>query len=154
MIVYDLSCAEGHRFEGWFGSSADFTAQHEDGLLACPHCGSTEIVKAPMTPAVGRKGNQQVPTAPAETQPMSNAPIPPEVTKALEHLAKVQAKALRDSKWVGDKFAEKSREMHYGESDLEVIHGQATAEEAQDLLEEGIAVAPLPFPIAPPDKLN
>lgn len=154
MIVYDLTCPEGHRFEGWFGSSGDFAAQQKRGLVACPHCGSTAIAKAPMSPAVGRKGNQVADRVPVETRPMSNAPMPPEVVKALEKLAEAQAQALKDSRWVGDKFAERSRAMHYGESAQETIHGEATMEEARDLLDEGIPVAPLPFPVAPPDKLN
>ncbi|MDC8753366.1 DUF1178 family protein [Erythrobacter sp. sf7] len=157
MIVFDLSCAEGHRFEGWFGSSADYEDQRARGLLACPHCGSGDIAKAPMAPAVPAKGNSRsepVPTAPEASQPMANTPMPPEVQKALATLAKAQAEALKKSTWVGDKFAEESRAMHYGERDEAPIHGQASLAEAKALIEEGVPVAPLPFPVAPPDKLN
>jgi hypothetical protein len=87
-------------------------------------------------------------------QAMARGPMPPEVAEALHKLAEAQARALKESKWVGDSFAEQSREMHYGERDPETIHGQATAEEALELFEEGIPVAPLPFPVAPPDELN
>ena len=69
-------------------------------------------------------------------------------------LAVMQAEALTQSTWVGDSFAEKSRAMHYGEADQATIHGQATLDDAKSLLEEGIAVMPLPFPVAPPDELN
>ena len=72
----------------------------------------------------------------------------------MEKLARMQAEALKDSKWVGKTFAEDARAMHYGEKEAAVIHGEATIEEARDLLDEGIAVAPLPFPVAPPDKAN
>jgi hypothetical protein len=161
MIVYDLSCDNGHRFEGWFGSSEEFTSQKERGLLCCPECGSADVSKAPMAPAVGQKGNQQS-AAVAMRQdrsltgsaPMANAPLPPEVAKAVEKLAKAQATALRNSKWVGKEFAEQSRAMHYGEREHEAIHGEATSSEAKDLIDEGVPVAPLPFPVAPPDELN
>lgn len=194
-MVYDLCCDVGHRFEGWFGSSADFAAQKEADKLACPVCGSRAISKAPMAPAVARKGNQltdcakqqarqeqsdstpddrgeaptptgPAPTGPAPTDPtsvtgpsvnatpISNAALPPEVAKAMDKLAKAQARALKNSKWVGREFAEESRAMHYGEQDHAPIHGEASPDEAKSLLEEGIAVAPLPFPVASPDKLN
>ncbi|RXZ66066.1 DUF1178 family protein [Pelagerythrobacter rhizovicinus] len=153
MIVFDLSCAEGHRFEGWFGSSDDFAGQQARGLVTCPQCGSAEIVKAPMAPAVGAKGNQRAAVSQSR-KPMSGGKIPAEVRKAMEALAKAQAKALENSRWVGDDFAEESRAMHYGEKDLEAIHGKATLNEAKELLEEGISLAPLPFPVAEPDELN
>ncbi len=161
MIVFDLSCASGHRFEGWFGSSADFTDQSERGLLTCPECGSAQIIKAPMAPAVPAKSNAQSDatvtsesTKPANSTPVASDKLPPEVEKAMKTLAKAQKEALKDSKWVGKDFAEKSRAMHYGENDQESIHGEATLEEAKDLLDEGISVAPLPFPVAPPEDLN
>lgn len=157
MIVFDLECrAGGHRFEGWFGSSEDFAGQQERGLLVCPQCGDADIVKAMMAPNVGRKGNQLTTAAkPAPSQPMaSGQQLPPEAVKMMRALATMQAEVLKDSRWVGDKFAEQSRAMHYGERETETIHGEATAQEARALIEEGIEVAPLPFPVAPPDKAN
>ena len=153
MIVFDLSCDAGHRFEGWFGSSADFAGQQARRLVCCPQCGSVEVDKAPMAPAVSRKGNQQAAPQP-ERQVMARGPMPPEVAEALSKLAEAQANALKNSKWVGDGFAELTRAMHYGEQDPETIHGQATREEAVELFEEGIPVSPLPFPVAPPEDLN
>lgn len=153
MIVYDLTCEHGHRFEGWFGSSTDYTDQLERGLLSCPQCGSEVIAKAPMAPAVPAKGNTRDDNG-AEPKQVSNQPMSPEVHAALAKLAEAQAKALKDSTWVGNKFAEVSRKMHYGETDEKPIHGQASLEEAKGLVEEGISVAPLPFPVSPPDKLN
>lgn len=152
MIVFDLACSLGHRFEGWFASTEDFTGQCQRGLVTCPQCGSADVVKAPMAPAVPRKGNQR--STPAPGQPVAGGAIPPEAAEVLTKLAELQAKALKSSRWVGKDFAEQSREMHYGERDAEVIHGQATPEQARDLLEEGIAVVPLPFPVAPPEDLN
>lgn len=158
MIVFDLSCDFGHRFEGWFGSSSDFADQLDRGLVTCPECGSSEVAKAPMAPAVPVKGNAKsdasTSTRKEEPQPVANRPMPAEVQKALATLAKAQEKALKDSTWVGEKFAEESRAMHYGERDEKPIHGQASIEEAESLMDEGIAVAPLPFPIAARDKLN
>ncbi len=160
MIVFDLSCANGHRFEGWFASTGDFASQKERRLLTCPQCGCDEVVKAPMAPAVGKKGNQRS-EQPAVAQPsapharsMSNVPVTPEVEQALVKLAEAQKAALKDSKWVGKSFAEDARAMHYGERDAEAIHGEASLEEAQKLVDEGIDVAPLPFPVAPPKSLN
>ncbi|GGD51924.1 DUF1178 family protein [Erythrobacter arachoides] len=162
MIVYDLCCAHDHRFEGWFGSSADFDSQKARGLLACPTCGSERIGKAPMAPAVGRKGNRQEVRAPDVHKPaatvsdtsIANVPIPPQVAQAMAKLAEAQATALKNSTWVGKEFAEQSRAMHYGERDHAAIHGQASSEDTRALLEEGVPVAPLPFPVAPPKDLN
>lgn len=153
MIVFDLCCPTGHRFEGWFGSSADFASQSERGLIACPLCGSSEIAKAPMAPAVPRKGNRLA-AAPMPEQAVAGGAPSPEMRKAMEKLAAMQAEALKDSRWVGSKFAEESRAMHYGEREATSIHGQATLQEAKDLHEEGISLVPLPFPVAPPDDIN
>jgi hypothetical protein len=159
MIVYDLACKGGHRFEGWFGSSGDFEDQRARGLLCCPSCGTSDVSKAPMAPAVPAKGNSRQEVLPPESRPpdaraLSNTPMTPEVQKALAALARVQAEALKHSTWVGDKFAEETRKMHYGERDEAPIHGQASLAEAKALIEEGVPVAPLPFPVAPPEKLN
>ena len=172
MIVYDLECRTGgHRFEGWFGSSGDFERQRDGDLLACPICGAGDVAKAVMAPAVARKGNQLPEPRPASPRPVSpgslssgpaakapvaagGPPIPPQVAEALRAFATAQAEALKSSTWVGEAFPEKVRAMHYGEADPALIHGQASAEEARDLIEEGIAVAPVLFPVAPPDKTN
>ena len=166
MIVFDLHCEHGHRFEGWFGSSEDYESQLERGLIACPECGTLQISKAPMAPAVPAKSNTRadaVPAAPsrdepkapnAPSAPMANKEMPAEVKQALEKLAEAQTKALEGSAWVGDDFAKQSREMHYGERDETPIHGKATLKEAKELADEGVPVAPLPFPVAEPKKLN
>ncbi|MEP3420755.1 MAG: DUF1178 family protein [Erythrobacter sp.] len=173
MIVFDLQCDQGHRFEGWFGSSSDYESQCERGLVTCPECGSSAVDKAVMAPAVGAKGNtrpdhhgaapdqgaQEIAPVPQpvpapDAKPVSNKPMPAEMEKALKALATAQQKALEKSTWVGKDFAAQSRAMHYGESDEKPIHGQASLEEAQSLAEEGVQVAALPFPVAPPDKLN
>lgn len=160
MIVFDLACDGGHRFEGWFGSSDDFARQQAKGMVGCPQCGSVVVAKAPMAPAVPRKSNRQpvaVPAAsdsPAAVPAPAPPPMPPQVLEALHKLAQAQAQALKSSTWVGGQFAEQSRAMHYGETDQAPIHGEVSPKEAQDLLEEGVPVAPLLFPVAPPDELN
>ena len=158
MIVFDLHCDEGHRFEGWFGSSSDYEDQRTRGLVSCPECGSSDIGKAPMAPAVPAKANSArpdvLPPEQSGSQPVANTQMPEEVQQALKALAKAQAKALENSTYVGEKFADQSREMHYGEREEAPIHGQASVEEAKALAEEGVPIAPLPFPVAPPDKLN
>ncbi len=153
MIVFDLACQPlDHRFEGWFASSKEFARQQQSGLVLCPQCGSSQIAKAPMAPAVGRKGNQLA----ASVAPVSvmGGLQRSEVQKVMTQIARAQADALKDSRWVGAGFAEQSRAMHYGEKDTETIHGQATPHEAQAMLDEGIAIMPLLFPVAPPDDLN
>jgi hypothetical protein len=162
MIVFDLECSGGvHRFEGWFKSSDDFARQQDRGLIACPHCGSGDVAKAPMAPRLSRKGNQIGPAAASGPTPLAEnaqvlaAPkLPPEAIAAMRALAALQSEAIKDSRWVGDKFVSESRAMHYGDADQATIHGHATREEAQDLFEEGIMVAPLLIPVAPPDEIN
>ena len=150
MKVLNLCCAHDHRFEGWFGSSAAYADQRARGLVTCPQCGSAEINKAPMAPAVPAKGNAR-----AETVAQSvTGKLPPELAKAVQALATAQADALKNSTWVGERFVDESRAMHYGERDHTTIHGQATPEQAIALAEEGITVSPLPFPVARPDEVN
>ena len=109
-----------------------------------------------MAPSVPAKSNAKAVSSGKETDkaPATDKPMPPEWQKTLEKLAKAQAKALEKSTWVGKGFAEQSREMHYGERDEAAIHGQASLDEAKSLMEEGVPIAPLPFPVAPPEKLN
>jgi hypothetical protein len=158
MIVFDLHCrnlacpSDGPRFEGWFASSEDFARQQERGLVTCPACGSIAVEKAPMAPAVPKKGNQ-LPAAPANAA-MAGGKLPPEAAEVFKALAAMQSEALKQSRWVGEDFAEQSRAMHYGERDAEVIHGKASLEEARELLDEGVPVMPLPFPVVPPEQAN
>ena len=147
MIVFDLQCGAGHVFEAWFGSSAAWEDQRAAGLVTCPMCGSAEVAKAVMAPNVGAKGNQAASGG--------DAPVPPEAMKAaMAALAAAQAKMLEGSQWVGTAFADKARSMHLGEEPHAPIHGQTSAEEAKALAEEGVPVAPLPFPVVPPEASN
>ena len=153
MIVFDLECRGGsHRFEGWFASSEAFADQQGRGQVTCPQCGSSDVGKAVMAPSIGRKGNQLSTTS--GPQPVAGGKMPAEAQAVLAKLAAMQAEALNSSRWVGKQFADESRKIHYGEAEDIVIHGEATPEQAKELQEEGIAVMPLPFPVAAPDELN
>ena len=134
MIVFDLQCrAGGERFEAWFHSNADYDAQLAGGLVQCPFCQSSDIEKAPMAPLVPKRSNGGA---------------------ALSRLASHQAALLRNSDWVGDAFADTARKMHSGEIAPKQVHGQASADEARALIEDGVPIAPLPFPVVPPSQVN
>jgi len=136
MIVFDLRCLQsGDQFEAWFRSSADFDQQLQEGLVHCPFCESSRVVKAPMAPMIAR------------TDGSTSAAV-------MVQLAALQAELLRDSRWVGDRFADTARSMHLGEIDTSPVHGEATAEQARSLVEEGVPIAPLPLPVVPPKQLN
>ena len=143
MIIFDLKCApQGHVFEAWFGSSEDYEGQRARGLVSCPLCGSAEIDKAPMAPAVGAKGNQGDDLPPAQMKALLGA------------MADAQKKVLENSEHVGPRFADEARAIHLGEAEARAIHGQATPEQADELRDEGIPVAPLPFPVIEPEAEN
>lgn len=158
MIVFDLKCdAAGHVFEAWFGSSADYEDQRARGLLSCPMCGDTAVSKALMAPAVAAKGNRAV-AVPAQPAGEAVAPVmagdDKPVRELMQALAEAQKKALENSTWVGRNFAEHARAMHYGEQDRSSIHGEVAPAEARALIAEGVEVAPLPFPVVPPEAKN
>ena len=148
MIVFDLACERSHVFEAWFGSGADYEAQRARGLVACPICGSAEVAKAAMAPAVPMKGNKGIGVVPMRG---GGPPAPAEMKAMLAALAQAQAKALEGSEHVGRRFASEARAMHDGDVPERPIHGQATLAEAKALAAEGVPVAPLPLPILPPE---
>jgi hypothetical protein len=168
MISYDLICGNGHGFEGWFANSNAYGEQQGKRLIQCPVCDDRHIHKALSPPNVGRKGNQ-LPAVVATTQAVepvaadfstarhviSNAPhIPEALQPVIEKLAEMQSTLLKESTWVGPQFAEEVRAIHYGEADDRLIHGETSNEEAISLIEEGITIAPLPFPVLPPELKN
>lgn len=130
-------------FEAWFASTPAYEEQRERRLVACPTCGETSVEKAVMAPNVGAKGNR----GSVEARPAAPA-------DALRKLAALQAELLRRSRWVGSDFAAEARAMHEGERPEGAIHGQASAAEVSELVEEGVPIAPLLFPVAPPDQVN
>ena len=153
MIVFDLRCTGAHVFEVWFRSSADYADQRARGLIACPLCGDTAIDKAVMAPNVGAKGNRAVSITPA-VPAATDAPSPEAVKQAIAAIAAKQAQLLEKSEWVGAAFADRARAMHLGDEPASQIHGEASIAEARDLIDEGIAVAPLLVPVTPPAARN
>ena len=165
MIVFDLKCAgQGHVFEAWFGSSIDYEDQRARGLLSCPFCGDRDIGKGVMAPAVAAKGNSRA-VAPSHGARDGDRPGPAgavpmgagdeaKLRALVEGMAQAQKKALEGSTWVGRGFAEQARAMHYGEQDRSSIHGEVAPQEARALIAEGVEVAPLPFPVIPPQAKN
>jgi len=156
MIVFDLCCSAGdHRFEAWFASSESFADQQERGLIACPVCGDADVRKAVMAPRVGAKSNQMTSGARAPAPVADDSgPGPEIVRKLLADLAAKQAEMLPRSRWVGREFADAARAMHEGRAAEDLIHGQASPEEAQALRDDGIAAIPLLVPFVPPEAAN
>jgi hypothetical protein len=172
MILFDLRCATGHVFEAWFRSGTDYDSQQARHLIACPTCGSDAVAKAVMAPNVGAKGNSAratppvaLPSAPQTSLPVpmmaGGAPALPPVIQAMFHaIASAQAEALPRSTWVGDRFAAEARAIHNAtlESDADtpapLIHGRATPDEAEALIDDGIMVMPLLVPVVPPEARN
>jgi hypothetical protein len=148
MIIFDLKCEpENHVFEAWFGSTEDYLSQQKRRLVSCPICGSETVAKAPMAPRVaprgGRQGQSEGPPGEAEA-----------MKAVLTALASVQREQLRNSDFVGDGFPDEARAIHLGEAKARSIHGRTSAEEAKKLVEEGIKVTPLLFPIVEPGLEN
>ena len=151
--MFDLICRpEGHVFEAWFGSSEDYDDQQGRGLVQCPLCGAPDVEKAVMAPRVGAKGNQRLPGARATSEMVSSDPEG--IKRMLAAMAAAQKKVLETSDYVGDRFADEARAIHLGEAVERPIHGRATPRQTESLIEEGIPVAPLPFPVVEPGEEN
>jgi hypothetical protein len=156
MIRYALVCAKKHEFESWFPGSAAFDRQRKRGLVTCPMCGSAEVEKALMTPQLGRSAKRNEVVVPAPTVPVAEPPAPVAVMSPQERELRVKLKELHDhlvanADNVGRKFPEEARKMHYGEIEHRSIYGEASAEDAKELSEEGIEFHLLP---ALPDDRN
>lgn len=145
MIKYKLSCAGGCAFEGWFRSSDDFEAQAREGRLECPYCASAEVTRAIMAPAIVRGGAASAPDRDARFAQMREA-MTQAARRARDYVEK-------NFDYVGDRFPEEARRIHYGETEHRDIYGEASGAEAKELAEEGVAIAPLPqVPGAAADK--
>jgi len=131
VIVYSLRCKNGHEFEGWFRDSNAYETQAEEGKLSCPTCNSRRVEKAIMAPAV----------AISDRKPALNDP---EARKMRQFMTGLRKYVQENAEYVGPKFAEEARKIHYGESVDRHIYGETTLEEARELADEGVDVAPLP----------
>ena len=175
MIRYALNCDQGHSFESWFANSGAYDKQAKRGLVTCPVCGSAKVEKAIMAPnlapnsapspspsgAAEPRPPAHPPTTPAPPSLQQTAPMPPApktpvaMMSAAERELRHKLKELRDhitknAHYVGPRFPEEARKIHYGEAEHRSIYGEASSEEAQQLQEEGIEFHPLP--ILPDDK--
>lgn len=130
MIRYQLVCPKDHEFEGWFKDSAAFDTQAKKGLLVCPTCNSKKIKKAPMAPAISKKA--ELAEAAANAQKMR------------EWVTNVRKDVEKNAEYVGEKFPDEARAIHYGDAKERQIYGEATLADAKELIEEGIPVAPIP----------
>ncbi|HUC72723.1 MAG TPA: DUF1178 family protein [Stellaceae bacterium] len=131
MILFTLRCTNGHEFEAWFRDGAGFEAQHAAGEIACPHCGDTSVEKAVMAPRLAR----------------SREAVPPEVALAQmrKTLSEMRRQIENHCDYVGPRFAEEARRIHYGETDPHAIYGEATDAESRDLVDEGIKFGQIPW---------
>jgi hypothetical protein len=144
MVVYDLLCKKQHRFEGWFPSYEDFRKQSEKKLISCPKCGTTKVEKLPHACAVHVKKEPSAPLPQkAETQPTPQPPTPAEFN---EMLVKVHHYVKQNFEDVGPRFAKEAKEIHRGNAEERPIHGTATVEERDELVEEGVPHVVLPKP--------
>lgn len=134
MIRYALTCKAGHGFDGWFRSSEDYETQSERGLLSCPACGSEEVHKALMAPAVSTR----------EDAPMEAVLLSEKETQLRDMIRKVRAEVTKNAENVGPRFAEVARQMHEGEIERSSVYGVASADEVRSLSEDGVEFHPLP----------
>lgn len=138
MILYQLRCSGDHEFEAWFRDSATYDVQAAAGDVACPFCGDTHVSKAPMAPAIATGGRDREPQiAPEDRARM----VAEQILKAVDKLRK----HVEDNcDYVGDRFAEEARRIHYGESEDRGIFGEASEDDVSDLREEGVEFYRLP----------
>ena len=139
--VFNLSCASGHAFEGWFGSAADYDGQQARGLLSCPVCGSAEVSRLPSAPYIGSGTREPQAPSGGALQPAA-MPTPAQMQAMLVKLAREMVAGTED---VGERFADEARRIHYKEAPERGIRGVASRDDARALEEEGINVMPLPF---------
>ena len=156
MILYRLKCKKGHEFEAWFASSAAFDKQEERGLLSCAYCGTTKVAKALMAPSIAKRRKRKPSAVTSEEKPAESVPPRPETQRVAAHrelaavMRKVRAEIEAKSEYVGPRFSEEARKIHYEEVPARGIHGEATTDEAKALREEGIEFFPLP--VLPEDR--
>lgn len=147
MIRYRLRCAVEHEFEAWFQSSSAYEKQAESGLLSCPHCGSSEVSRALMAPALQgtRKESAPVPVEPSPEQKQVATQAQAEALALKQQLLGLRRKIEENFDNVGNRFAEEARKIHYGDSDARGIYGDTTPQEREALAEEGIEVGTIPW---------
>lgn len=139
MIQYTLKCSKDHRFDSWFQSAEGFEKLKAAGMVSCAICGDTDVDKAIMAPRVRPARSAAAPVKEVPT------PLTAPANPAEQALAEIKKQVEENSDYVGDKFASEARAMHVGDAPERAIYGEAKLEDAKSLIEDGIAVAPLPF---------
>lgn len=161
MIRYTLRCANAHAFESWFAGSEACDKQIKRGLVACPACGSAKVEKAIMAPAVAQTKKKAAPAPisvpdqpaapPASSEPTPVALVSPQEREFRRQLKQFREHLVSSADYVGPKFPEQARRMHYKEIEHRSIYGEASPDEAKALIDEGIEVHPIPVL---PDERN
>ncbi len=159
MIRYALTCDQGHAFESWFQNSGAYERQVKAGLVTCPVCNSAKVEKAIMAPRIAgakKRDDAPAPSPPSASAPSPETPAPVAMISPQEREFRKKLKELREhltksADYVGPKFPEEARKMHYGEIEHRSIYGEATPDQAKELHEEGIEFHPLPVL---PDERN
>lgn len=159
MIVYDLKCRSGHQFEAWFSNAATFESLKKGGHVACALCGSTKVEKAlnapNIAPSKGKSAAKQPVATPAETprrEPAlagpgsyANDPAAATVGELMKQLAEMRGQIEKNCDYVGGKFADEARKMHYGEAPKRNIYGEASDLDAKSLADEGVEFSRIPW---------
>ena len=147
MVIYDLCCADGHKFEGWFKQPEDFNDQQESSLLTCPVCGSLDIKKLPTASHIKTGAARSSANKSLKLEIHNDALL-------IEAMQNLRAHIDKNFVNVGAQFSEEARKMHYGESEEKQIRGTATPDEVRALADEGIDAFPLPVMGIDKNKLN
>lgn len=134
MIQYSLHCSKGHHYDAWFKNAAAFDEQRARGIVTCAVCGDESVDKAPMAPAVARSDSERVTLSSSH----------PDAATFREMLRAYRQKVTSEADYVGDKFAEEARKIHFEEAEQRGIYGEATRDEVTALLDDGVEFLPLP----------
>jgi hypothetical protein len=157
MILYRLACGKGHEFETWFKDGAAYDRLAKGRRVVCPECGTRKVDKAPMSPRVAKRRNEQTALPAPAAQDGSSGQTPPVLGEVAVSTDKAKAaemvRLLRELRkvvetncdYVGENFAEEARRIHYGEADPRGIYGETTDDEARELDDEGISVRRIPW---------
>jgi hypothetical protein len=135
VIKFSLVCDKGHGFDGWFSSSQDYETQKKRGLVTCPQCNSPKVNKSLMAPSVStsRQKESMAVTSVNEAQ-----------RAVMAEMKQLRDKVIANSEDVGQKFPEEARKIHYGETEARAIYGEASRDDVESLLDEGVEIVPLP----------
>ncbi|WP_448190238.1 DUF1178 family protein [Azospirillum sp. sgz301742] len=151
MILFELKCASDHRFEVWFRNGAAYEAQAAAGAIACPLCGDTHVGKAPMAPRISKGRKDAGESAKASVNTTINTGVKTDKkamalqAEVLRQLGEMRRAVEDNCDYVGERFAEEARRIHYGETDARGIYGEASPGDVAELKEEGVAIHRIPW---------